>query len=73
MKKHEPKTKRGHHRLVIGTAEDGSIVKFVDTNVGGYHEISIDDEPTIATTHARTFEPAVRRSHKYSALGRRGR
>lgn len=68
--KDEPKAKRGHHRLVIGKAVDGAAVVFVDTNVGGYHEISIGDEQTIATTHARTYEPSARRSHKYSALGR---
>lgn len=68
--KDEPKAKRGHHRLVIGQAADGSAVAFVDTNVGGYREISTDDGPAVATTHTRTFEPAARRSHKYSALGR---
>ena len=68
--KDEPRAKRGHHRLVIGKAVDGSAVAFVDTNVGGFHTLATDDGEAISTTHARTFEPAAKRSHKYSALGR---
>ena len=68
--KEEPKAKRGHHRLVIGQAADGSAVAFVDTNVGGFHTVTVEGGDAIATTHARTFEPAAKRSHKYSALGR---
>lgn len=66
----EPKAKRGHHRLVIGKSEDGTAVAFVDTNVGGFHTVTFEDGDAIATTHSRTYEPAAKRSHKYSALGR---
>lgn len=69
MKK--PTYKRGHKRLVVAKASDGASVVFVDANVGGRKQVVLKDGEVVdSTTHTRTFEPAARRSHKYSALGR---
>lgn len=62
--------KRGYTRLVVERADDGSVITFVDTRVGGHTTIETDGGPEIATTGKRTFGPAARKSHRYSALGR---
>lgn len=67
----KPTTKRGHKRLVVAKASDGTPVIFVDSNVGGHKQVTLKDGEVVdSTTHTRTVEQAARRSHKYSALGR---
>lgn len=63
--------KRGHKRLLVAKASDGTAVTFVDSNVGGSKQVVLKDGEIVeSSTHTRTLDEAARRSHKYSALGR---
>jgi hypothetical protein len=65
------KAKRGCKRLVFVKDSTGNHAAFVDSNVGGHHQVQLrDGEVVTATTHTRTPEDKARRSHRFSALGR---